>query len=401
MRNFRKLSLALVLALGAAAPLVACGDDDNLVRERPDAAAGDGSLDGPGSETGPGTLACGAVVPATYESPNFALNAKEELDLKTHFAELEDTMKTAEGTGTAVVTAAQLQAIFTAGTPNLRSIATAAAQAKVDDYITQFGDIAVAGGKTWTPADAEAEGGAPNGGKYEAANIFSATGVDLREGVAKILLGGALYNHALALSTGPITEATVDRLLAVFGATTKLANRTDADAGADEKDELVAEYAARRDSKTGTTLGPYRKIKGALLVAKAAAAGGEKCRADLDAALKVYFLEWEKASYLTVIFYLNAAATNASANPVKGPAALHGFGEAAGFLQSFKGIPQDRRKITDAQIDKLLDEVGAATPYKLITNTAERLVAFNGAFQEIGAIYGLTQTDIEEAKKTY
>lgn len=398
MRNLKKLSL--VLALGAIAAIAACGDDDNIVRERPDASAGDASLDAPDA-LGPGTLACGVTVPTTYDSPNFAVNAKEELDLKTHFGELEDKMKTAEGTGTAVVTAAELQAIFTAGTPNLRSIATAAAQAKVDEYLTQFGDIAVAGGKTWTPADAEAEGGAPSGGKYEGANIFSATGVDLREGAAKVLLGGALYNHALALSTGPITEATVDKLLAVFGATTKLANRTDSDAGADEKDELIAEYAARRDSKTGATLGPYRKIKGALLVAKAAAAGGEKCRADLDDALKIYFLEWEKATYLTVIFYLNAAATNASANPVKGAAALHGFGEAAGFIRSFKGIPQDRRKITDAQIDKLLDVVGAETPYQLITRTAERLVAFNGAFQEIGAIYGMTQTEIEDAKKTY
>jgi len=401
MRKFRKLSV--VLALGAAAAIAACGDDDNnIVRERPDAAitTTDASLDGP-LETGTGALSCGVTVPTTYDSPNFALNAKEELDLKARFGELEDKMKTAEGTGTAVVTAAELTAIFTAGTPSLRSIATAAGQARVDEYITQFGAIAVAGGKTWTPADALAEGGAPSGGKYGGTYIFSATGVDLREGIAKILLGSTFYSHALALSTGAITEATVDRLLASFGATTKLANRTDADAGVDEKDELVAEYAARRDSKTGTPLGPYRKIKGALLVAKAAAAGGEKCRTDLDAALKVYFLEWEKASYLTALFYLNAAATSASANPVKGPQALHGYGEASGFIQSFRGIPQDRRKITDAQIDKLLDLVGAATPYRLITNTAERLVAFNSAFQEIGAIYGLTQTEIEEAKKSY
>lgn len=397
MRNFRKLSL--VLALGVAAAVAACGDDDNIVRERPDGGSAEASIDA-AVEAGPGTLACGVTVPATYESPNFAVNAKAELDMKARFTELQQKMKSAEGTGTAVVTAAELNAIFTAGTPSLRFVSTAAAQARVDDYITQFGAIAVAGGKTWTPADATAEAGAPNGGKYESANIFSATGVDLREGIAKTLLGGALYNHAVALSTGAITEATVDQFLAVFGATTKLANRTDADAGLDEKDELVAEYAARRDSKVGAP-GPYRKIKGALLVAKAAAAGGEKCRADLDAALKVYFKEWEKASYLTVIFYLNAAASSATANPIKGAAALQGFGEAAGFVQSFKGIPQDRRLITDAQIDKLADSIGAATPYKLVTDTASRLVAFNDAFLQIGAIYGLTSLEIEEAKKTY
>jgi hypothetical protein len=398
MRNLKKLSLLVAFGVGAA--IAACGDDDNIVRLRPDGGA-DASFDAPDA-TGPGTLACGVAVPTTYDSPNFAANAKEELDLKEHALELEDTMKTAEGAGTAVVTAAQLQAIFTAGTPSLRSIATAAAQARVDAYIAQFGAIAVEGGTVWKPADAEADGGAANGGKYDNANIFSATGVDLREAVAKTLLGGALYNHALALSTGAITEATIDRLLALFGATTKLANRTDADAGADEKDELIAEYASRRDDKTSEgAVGPYRKIKGALLVAKAAAAGGDKCRADLEGALKIYFLEWEKASFQTVIFYLNAAATNATASPPKGPQALHGFGEAAGFIQSFKGIPQDRRKITDVQIDALAERVGAATPYKLITDTSSRDVAFNTAFQDIGAIYGMTQTEIENAKKAY
>lgn len=393
MRTFRKLSLVAVL--GASLAFVACGDDDNLVRSRSDGGTDAATTDG--SDPGPGTLACGVKVPSTYDSPSFATNAKGELDLKARVDELETKMKSAEGTGTAVITASELQAIFTAGTPSLRSIATAAAQATVDAYITQFG---AAVGKTWTPANAEAEGGAPTGGTFENANIFSAVGVDLREGILKNLLGGALYNHALAIAGGPITEATIDRLVVVFGATPKFANRTDDDAG-DDLDELVAEYASKRDDKSSPNLGSYRKVRGALLVAKAAAGGGEKCRAELDGALKIYFLEWEKASYLTAIYYLNEAATSATGNPVKGPAALHGFGEAQGFIQSFRGIPQDRRKITDVQIDALLARVGGATPYQLVTRTSDRVVAFNTAFQDIGAIYGLTQTQIEDAKKEY
>ena len=403
IRSFTKLFVVASLAMSAA--VAACGDDDNFVVRTRDGGsdattdAGEGGL--------PNTLACGLPIPTTYDSPNFAVNAKEELDLKANVDLLETTMKSAEGAGTAVVTAAQLKAIFMAGTPSLYSIATAAAQAKIDIYLTQFGDAV---GKTWSPADAEADGGVDGGadgggpttgGKYENLNIFSATGVDLREGTLKLLLGGALYNHALALAGGPITEATIDRLVAIFGATTKFAHRTDADAGPDEKDELVAEYAARRDNPASTTPGSYRKIRGALLVAKAAAAGGEKCRTDLDAALAIYRLEWEKASLATVIYYLNAAANNALAAPVKGPAALHGFGEALGFIQCFKGIPQDRRKITDVQIDALFTLVGGEKPYQLITRTGERVVAFNTAFQQIGAIYGMTQTDIEDAKKAY
>jgi hypothetical protein len=394
MRNSRKLSLLAVVAVVAA--FAACGDDENLVRTRSDGGT-DASSDAP-VEAGPGTLACGVTVATSYESPNFATNAKAELDLKAHVAELEAKMESAEGAGTAVVTSAELQAIFTAGAPNLRSIATAAAQATIDAYITQFGEAV---GKTWAPADAEAEGGAPAGGKFANTSIVSAIGVDLREASLKNLLGGAFYNHALAIAGGPITEATIDRLVVSFGATPKFAHRTDRDAGADERDELVAELAAMRDDKASSTLGPYRKVRGALLVAKAAAAGGEKCRADLDDALEVYFLEWEKATYLTVIFYLNQAATDAQAMPVRGPAALRGFAAALGLIQSFRGIPQDRRKINDAQIDALVTRVGGTTAYQLLTRTSERVVAFNTAFQDIGAIFGLTQTQIEDAKKAY
>ncbi len=401
MRNFRKLSFVAVLS--AAAAFAACGDDDNLVRTRSDGGV-DASLDAP-SDGGTNTLACGVPIPATYESPSFSANAAAELTLKQAVLTINAKMRSAEGPTPAVVTTADLQALFTAGAPSLRSIATAFAQTTIDTYLTQFGDAAT---KTWTPADADADGGAASGGKYDNASIFSATGIDLREATDKTLINGALYNYALVLASGPITEGTIDRLLAVYGASTKLDGRTDAGADAatvpEGVDLLVAAYASQRDNPASATPGPYRKIRSALLVAKAAASNTEKCRADLDAALKIYFLEWEKASYLSVIYFLNEALTNALVTPTtaaRGEAALSAYGAAVGFAQSFKGIPQDRRKITDAQIDALLTRIGASTAYQLLTRTGERTVAFNTAFQEIGAIYGLSQIEIEDAKKAY
>ena len=308
------------------------------------------------------------------------MNAKEELDLKANVDLLETTMKSAEGTGTAAVTAARAEGHLHGrdAEPLLDRDGRRAGQDRRLPHAVRRRsrqDLDARGrrrckrGRRHGRRHGRRRRRCDPGGKYENANLFSATGIDLREGTLKILLGGALYNHALALASGPVTEATVDRLLAVYGATTKFAHRTDADAGADEKDELVAEYAARRDNPVATTPGSYRKIRSALLVAKAAAAGGDKCRTDLDGALAIYRLEWEKASLATVIYYLNAAATNALAAPVKGAAALHGFGEALGFIQCFKGIPQDRRKITDVQIDALFTLVGGDTPYQLITRT--------------------------------
>jgi hypothetical protein len=394
MRHFRKLSLVVLLSVTAV--FAACGDDTAIVRSRPDGGAADGASDAL-ADGAPGTLSCGVAVPATYESPAFATNATEELALRANILAIDDKLRSAEGAGAAAVTAAELRALFTAGAPSLRSVATAFAQSTVDTYLTQAGDAV---GKTWTPADAEADGGALVGGKYDGASLYSPIGVNLREATRKVLLNGALYNYALSLATGAVTEATVDRLLALFGASPKFTNSGDLDAGTDS-DQLIAEYAAKRDNKASSTPGPYRKIKGALLVMKAAAAGGDKCRADLDSALKIFFLEWEKTAYATVIFYLNEAATNATAAPPKSEAALRGFGEALGFVQSFRGIPQDRRKITDAQIDALVTRISGATPYQLVTRTSTLVVAFNTAFQDIGAIYGMTQTEIEDAKKAY
>ena len=398
VRNFRNFLLVVAIGVGAAVPVACAEDGSNAVRTRND--GGDAAFDAGSDGPAPNTLACGVPIPSSYDSPNFAVNAKEELDLKERLLSIGDKMKTAEGPMPMAVTTADLNAIFTAGTPSLRSIATAYAQAQLDTYFVQFGDAAT---KTWKPEDVEADGGAeagvPTGGKYDNASIMNAVGVDLRETTEKLLVDGSLYNYALQLASGAVTEATVDRLLALFGATPKLSNSSDADAGADA-DELIAEYAAKRDNKTGTP-GPYRKMRGALLVAKAAAAAGAACKADLDGALKVFFLEWEKTAYATVIYYLNQAGMNAIAIPQKGQLALHSYGEALGFVGSFKGIPQDRRRITDVQIDGLLTRIGAAKPYRLVTQSGDLVSAFSTAFQEIGGIYGFTQTEIEDAKKAY
>jgi hypothetical protein len=341
-------------------------------------------------------------VPSAYESPAFATNAKEELDLKARFDELEARMKAAEGTGTSIVTTAELRAVYEQGAPSLKSVSTSAAQAFADGYFVAFGD---AMGKTWTPDLLEADGGdagAPTvGGKYTGGTYhFSVTGVDLREAMQKTLLGGAFYNHALVLASGPVTEATVDRLLASSGASIKLAGNTSPDAG-DEADELIAEYASKRDNKASATFGPYRRMRFALLSAKAASAAGAKCSEDLKAALSIFFAEWEKATYATAIYYLNDAAARALASPPKTEGALHVYGEALGFVQSFKGIAQDRRKITDAQIDDLLAKMASPTPYQLATRTSDVVPKLVETINAIAAVYGWTPEEVDAFKKAF
>jgi hypothetical protein len=380
----------------------ACGDDDNTVRPRLDGGT-DGNVAVDAGDGGRGALACGATIPTTYASTGLDTNAKVEKDFREHFEELEDKMKATEGASTTTVTAAELKAIYNEGSPSLRSVSTTSAQATIDGYLDEYG---AAIGKTWAPADADKDGGAATGGKYSlpgapnTAFHFSAVGVDLREATEKTILGGALYNHVVGLVAAPITDATIDRLLVAFGASINLANRTDADAGTD-KDELIAEYASKRDDKSSPTPGIYRKIKTALLTMKAAVAAGDKCKAELDAAVTTFLAEWEKATYATAIFYLNDAANKAVAASPNGPSILHSFGEALGFVQSFKGVPQGKRKISDTQIDALLVKIGATSPYKLITAFGERVLKLNDAVNDIAAIYGFSAGEIEAFKKSF
>ncbi len=393
MRSLRFIALFSALtafaAIGAGA---ACGEDEALVRPRlvdPDAA----TSDGPSGEGG--DLGCGVPVPTTYQSPNFATNAAVELALGGNVQRIAALMESAEGTSTTLVTSSELKDLFGQGTPSLRAVSTPQAQTLLDGYFDAFG---AAAGKTWTPGEAAADGGALTGGKYDDTFYFSAAGLDLRAATDKTLLGGALYNHALGIIAQQITsEVAVDRLLAIFGASTALANRTDLDGSADE-DRLIAAYASRRDQAAANLEwpGPYRQIRNSLLQLKAAVTSIEKCKVDLDLAVDTYLLEWERTTYGSAIFYLNAAAT-AAADPSRAPLALRAYGQAVGFIQSFKGV--SRRKITDSQIDAVLTKIGVGAPYQLVTNPGTRVLALNEAINDIALYEGFSPVDVDHFKK--
>lgn len=391
MKTFRLVSLAS--CVGALMVSAACGDDDALVRPRLDGGTDAANIvSDAGNEAG---LGCGAELPSKYESAAFAANAIAEISLGQQLTAIENKMRSTEGASDAGATAAELKALYNAGAPSLRSLSTTPAQTAIDGYFDAF-EAAV--GKTWAPEDAEEDGGAATGGKYGTYH-FSRTGVDLREAAQKTLLGGAFFNRVLGLVASPVTaEATVDSLLAAFGADPTSINAPD-DAGADDY-KLIAEYARRRDDKASATPGPYRAIRTALLTMKAAIAAGAKCDVDRDLAVATFLSQWERTTYGTAIFYLNAAAI-AAADPQKGSQALHAFGEALGFIQSFKELPAGRRKIADTQIDALLAKIGADTPYKLVTSPGDRALKLNEAINDIALYEGFTPAEVEAFRKNF
>lgn len=373
-------------ALGASA----CGEEDATVRPRLNG-NGNPTTDGGGEG---GALACGVAIPEVYVSPNFAANAAVELAFANSLAALDTKMASTEGSATATVTASELGGLYNAGAPSLRGASSSVSQGLVDGYLTAFGN---AQGKTWEPKDAQADGGAVNGGKFKGLFYESPTGLDLRAATNKAILGGALYNNAVGIIAGGLTDVSVDKLLALFGAATSLSSRTDVDAGADG-DRLVAELASKRDDKSQPT-GIYRRVRTALLTMKATV-GNADCKADLDAATAAYLLGWEQATYASAVFSLNAAATNA-VNPDSAALTLHSFGDAVGLIQSFKGLPADKRLISDSQIDVIVAGLKVDSAFTLITDPGTRTLDLTSAINNIAIYEKFDPAQIESFKKSF
>lgn len=382
----------------------ACGDDDNTVRPRldggVDATVGDADVDGGGP------LACGAMIPSTYDSPTYETNAAQELALRKAFDDFlkpfrdNETALTPDAGGTFTpLTKAQLETLYGAGTPSVKSVTTAYYQAKVAAWIAEY-EAAAADG-TYTPVDPPDTN--DKGGSY-GRWVFNGRGLDLKQAIEKGSYNAAFYNHAVSIITsGTPTVGTVDRLVAAFGAHPSFPNNQNAQ---QNKDVNAAGYAARRDSKDAANPGPYQKAKKALITAKAAITAGERCNADRDAALKAFLAEWEKSQLATVIYYFNDIITKLSGADPDYPAVLHAYGEAVGFIAGFKTIPQERRIVTDAQIDSLLQKSFAADgqpveAYKLKTNPVAGASQLQQVINDIKAIYGFSDAEVESFKKNY
>lgn len=392
MKTSRVLGLASLLSgLVIAA---ACGDEEATVRPRldggtlADAQATDGST-------------CGLVLPGTYDSPTFETTAFRELDLRNRLDQLLAPMANVEGqidggVAPTPITKAQLDTLYAAGDPSVRSASTAYYQGRVGAFIDAYAAAITDGAYAMEVPDGGDKGGVFGG------YIVDGTGVDLRQAIEKGTYTAAFYNQAVSLAaTTPLTVATIDRLLAVYGAHPSFPNNPNAP---QNRDVNVAAFAARRDSKDASNPGPYQRIRGALIAARAAVAAGEGCAAERDAALGIFFREWERASFATVVHDLGDIIARLSSGSPDYPAALHAFGEAVGFVAGWKTAPGPRRIVTDAQLDSLLQRIFAADgapieAYKLRTSSVEAATRLQQAIGDIKGIYGFTDAEIEAFKK--
>lgn len=338
-------------------------------------------------------------VATSYESANYAANTAQQLDLRTRMATLVSKAKSVRTAGVSV-TRQELLDLYTSGSPALQAAITSYYNnvlASFDGYF-QIIEDASAGG-SYVPGEPAGQGG------YFEGRVFDEFGIEPDEVIDKGMYGAVLFNAATAFMNSNISLEDVDRLVALYGANPTFPNSGSSNVS--QPDLFMANYAARRDKNDGNGL--YSQFKNAALRLRTYIAGGTAYQDERNTALNDLRLSWEKASAATVINYLHGAIGKFSlTNPSNADIAsgLHSYSEGVGFIRGFKTIPQTFKKITDAQIDEILNLMNApsgANPstYTFVTDAFNQVPKLQTAITRLQSIYSFSNQEIEDFKKNW
>ncbi|AFM05825.1 hypothetical protein Fleli_3505 [Bernardetia litoralis DSM 6794] len=326
-------------------------------------------------------------VPTIYESSDYESNASAELAVRLNLSALSSIMK--EGREGATVSESELLTAFNEGNPSLNSVTTTYYAEKMPTWLAE---LANASGGTFDPTTAPAGNGGVYGGY-----LFDENGLEIEQVVEKGLFGAALYNHALTvIKSDNIETSDIDRLVAIFGAHPSFPNSDQAE----NSDAFSAKYAARRDKNDGT--GFYTSIKTNLITAKAAIEKGENYNQERDKALSDFRYNWEKANMATVINYLLGTISKLNKNEITEAdkaSALHSYSEVVGFVYGWKGISENDKAISDAEIDQILESLnvpanGEVTSYTFVTDSFNQLPKLQSVIDKLQQIYSFTDQEM-------
>lgn len=340
------------------------------------------------------------TIPSSYTSADFDANTVTEFGVRNRLAAFSAYMKKGESVVNKL-NADSLNHYFAVNGPvTLSSITAAYYDNLVKNSWLQV--LVSCSGNNYDPAKGDT---ATNGGVYGARLLDKRAKETLQE-IEKGLYASALYNHLLTLAQGPITAATVDKMIAIYGAHPNFPN-TNTASKTTTPDVVIALYTARRDKNDGNGL--YSQIKNNFIKLKAAVEAGADYNQERDEAFAGIKLGIEKAIMATVVNYGYTAITKLSTTSP--PAAtisggLHDLSECVGFIHGFKAIPQANRKITDTEIDELLaflnSPAGAdATMYKFVTDGVTELAKITQLQNKIKSIYGFSSAEMEDFKQNW
>jgi len=340
------------------------------------------------------------VIPQTYVSANYTTNTIAEQGLIRQMQEILTYLKKGENP-TFKLRLDSLQKYFSAnGIPSLKSVTGSYYTNLIETSF--FPALVSSSQNTYDPVNGAT---ATVGGVY-AGRLLDTRGKETLQEAEKGLFAAALYNHFVSLANSNITEATIDQMICVYGASPSFPN-TNTLGKTSTPDAYIALYAARRDKNDGAGL--YTKIRDQFLKLQAALkAGGNYTREKTESLAELKYL-LEKALMATVVNYCNSAigklsTTSAPATTLSG--GLHELSECIGFVHGFKAVPQSERLISDAEIEEILTGLlspttADASMYKFITNGPAELPKITQIIQKIKNIYSFTDSEMEEFKSNW
>lgn len=322
-------------------------------------------------------------IPTEYVSDSYDANVIAENTVIDELATMTGAANDAESNAQGATPVAAIPYPST-----LSSVTLPAYRALVEDWLEELvksanDDDGFQNPGTGTPADGE-EGG------LLGTRLLDENGLELEQMVQKGSFGAALYNHALTVINGDLTNSSViDKLVEIHGTGPDF----------DPSNTTAAATYSRRRSRQSTETGTFYDIRTALITAKAAIEGGSAFNAERDQALDDYLLAWEKSNFATVIYYCNATKVQLQAAGDDETAlgnALHAYAEGVAFAHGFKGV--SNKLITDAQIDAVLELLLAPegeTPesYRFL-NDASLIANLDQIVDDLQSIYGFTDAEV-------
>jgi hypothetical protein len=341
-------------------------------------------------------------IPANYDGSTFLANTATQTSVLNQLSALATEAQRGRDAANTVERSV-LEQLFSVGSPSLSDVITNYYKGRILGDGKIIDELAKASGTTWTPSSPD---GSSQGGVY-GGYLFDEYGVEQEQLLEKGQFGATHYNHAVSLMNGSITLATVDQLVAIFGAKPAFANSGSNNVGSENRDRFMANYGARRDKNDGN--GMYSQIKRAFITLQAAVKAGTLYNDERNKALKDIQLIWEKINAATVVNYCHtpiSKLSGTSPTDADKSSSLHAIGEAIGFLQGFKTINSNYRKITDAQIDEILvlfnaPANGTASVYKFATDPVNELSKLQQAINKLQTIYGFSAQEIEDFKSNW
>jgi hypothetical protein len=347
------------------------------------------------TDTGESGSACNVSPPDAWAAPDWSANTTDALALRASLDDLVGTMRMAEEGMVVIEDVAELEALFDAGAPSVASITNAGYLPVVQGSFTEFVDVVAAGeqdliddGGQWTPG--------PAGGIFGTSfRGINEGGLEVRQLVDKgLFAGGGLYRQAVLLASGPIDEATIDALAALWGANEAL----------DPEGEIT-------DSANYTyQMGFHGEVAASLIAAKAYA-GDAACEAERDEAIRTFFRTWELAMLARFVHYANvaSAAIELATMDDDFAGALHELGEGLGLALGFYGLEDpdagplagQARVVTDAQLDAIAQAMrietsalGTSTTGEFVQSYLDFVDAVAEAEGVVAEAYGLTDADL-------